>query len=319
MERNSPLVAVALACLLLLAGCAGGANDAGPTGYQAADGGDELDQERATGEPVEEQADVSAGDRKRVYTAELTVRVAEFDTSRANLTGMVESHGGYIGNSQISTTERDNETYRDGQFTYRVPTENYTEFVEAVTTEGVVLYETENVDDVTEKHADLTARLENLREERDRLRELYEQANDTEEVLLVEERLSDVQGEIERTEARLETLENRIAYATVTVELREERPDTEPDRDRWYDTGVVSAFLDSVDGALVALRALVVGIAYALPYLIAFGVPMAVLTVGFSRLFVGGLPSLRDGDDDAATDDEEPPAETVELPEDAEQ
>ena len=315
MRRNRPLVAIALACLLVFAGCAGAGNNTVAPDEQRADlGGGGGDFERATGTPAEGDDSASQGsDRLRVYTAELTVRVSAFDASRSNLSAAVDANGGYVGSSRVSATERGNETYRDGQFTYRVPAENYSAFLDAVRAEGTVVTESENVDDVTGQHADLEARLANLRAERDRLRELYEQANDTEDVLAVQERLSDVQGEIERTEARLEALENRIAYATVTVELREERPDDAPAGDHWYDTGVVAAFLDSVDGAIVALRALVVGIAYALPYLIAFGVPMAALGLLFRRFVVGnGAESgdspadpdaESDADDEATTDE----------------
>ncbi len=311
MRRNRTLAAVALACLLVLAGCTGAGNGDGAT--QAALDGGEPTYDQATGTPVEEDSASSASDRMRIYTANLAVRVDAFEPSRSNLSAAVEAHGGYVGNSQITTNEWDEETYRDGRFTYRVPAENYSAFLEAVRAEGTVVREEENVQDVTGQHADLEARLENLRAERDRLRELYDQANDTEDVLAVQRELSDVQGEIERTEARLETLENRVAYATVTVELREERPDDPAVDDRWYDTGVIAAFLESVDGAIVALRALVVGIAYALPYLIAFGVPLFGLGVVFKRFVVGERPSIR-GDDGASgegdqTSEAEPPSD----------
>lgn len=293
MQRNRALAAVGLACLLVLAGCAGAGNS-GDGATQAALDGDDPEYQQATGTPAGEES--SSEGRMRIYSAELSVRVSEFDASRSNLTSAVEAYGGYVSDSQIRATERDNETYRDGQFTYRVPAENYSAFLETVRAEGTVTRENENVQDVTGQHADLEARLENLRAERDRLRELYEQANDTEDVLAVQRELSDVQGEIERIEAQLETLENRVAYATVTVELREERPDVDYDPDRWYETGVIAAFLESVDGALVALRALVVGIAYALPYLIAFGVPLAALGLVFKRVVTGGgLASIRGG------------------------
>ncbi|NHX36115.1 MULTISPECIES: DUF4349 domain-containing protein [Halolamina] len=305
MQRNRALAAVALACLLVLAGCTGAGNG-GDGATQAALGGDEPDYEQATGTPVEEDSAASASDRMRIYTARLTVRVEAFDASRSNLSAAVDAQGGYVGSSQISTSERGDETYRDGRFTYRVPAENYSAFLDAARAEGTVVHEEENVQDVTGQHADLEARLANLRAERDRLRELYEQANDTEDVLAVQRELSDVQGEIESTEARLEALENRVAYATVTVELREERPDVDYDTDNWYDTGVVAAFLESVDGAIVALRALVVGIAYALPYLIAFGVPLFALGIVFKRFVVGGRPSIRGGD---AGDEDEPSSE----------
>jgi len=301
MRRNSPLVAVALACLLVLAGCAGAGNGGDSAEQAALDSGEPAEAmatQTASGDGDDSRSGSSDG-RMRIYTAELTVRVDEFDASRSNLTTAVESHGGYVGSSRVRTHERNNETYRDGEFTYRVPAENYSAFLETVRAEGYVAQEFEKDRDVTGRHADLEARLENLRAERDRLRDLYEEANETEDVLAVQRELSDVQGEIERTEARLETLENRVAYATVTVELREERPDYEPDRENWYDTGVIAAFLESVDGAIVALRALVVGIAYALPYVIAFGVPLVGAGLLFRRLVSGdGLPSFGGGDGD---------------------
>jgi len=74
---------------------------------------------------------------------------------------------------------------------------------------------------VTRRVADLEARLKSLNAERDRLRELYEQANTTEDVLAVQRELADVQREIETTEAQLRTLENQVAYSTVTVDFRE--------------------------------------------------------------------------------------------------
>ncbi|MFW5939532.1 MAG: DUF4349 domain-containing protein [Halolamina sp.] len=314
MRSKRPLVAIGLALLLVLAGCAGAGNGGDEGAYQASKGGDDGGEAMETAAEADD-ASAAESDRMRVYTAELTVSVDALDPSRSNLTSAAESHGGYVGNSEISTSEVDDESYRDGRFTYRVPAENYSAFLEAARAEGTVVHESENVDDVTGEHADLEARLENLRAERDRLRELYEEANDTEDVLAVQRELSDVQGEIESTEARLETLENRVAYATVTVELREERPDDPIDEEHWYDTGVIAAFLESVDGAIVALRALVVGIAYALPYLIAFGVPLLGVGWLFTRYVVGGgRPSIRGGAGGAPeppTDDgsdDEPPS-----------
>lgn len=297
MQRSRPLLTVALACLLVLAGCSGGGGGADMGATQASlgggDGGAE-DMEQATGTPSGDTS-ASSGDRMRIRTAQFRIRVDEFEASRSNLSATARAQGGYVSNVQVNSHERGNETFTDGRIVYRVPAENYSAFTAAVRAEGAVLSENENVDDVTRQHADLEARLESLKAERDRLRELYDQANDTEDVLAVQKELADVQREIETTEARLRTLENQVAYSTVTVEFREERPDYEPDREKWYDTGVVAAFLESVDGAIVTLRALVVGIAYALPYLVVFGLPAYGLYLLVGRVgrgvkvpFVGG-------------------------------
>ncbi|MEF8800623.1 MAG: DUF4349 domain-containing protein [Halolamina sp.] len=322
MRANRPVMAIALACLLLLAGCSGsgGQDMAATEAMGGGDGGDVAESRaEATGTPADRSGGAAAQDstRKRIRTAELRVTVSEFEASRSNLSTAVASYGGYVSSSEIRTEERRNETYSDGTIVYRVPAENYSVFMEAVKAQGTVQAETEDVNDVTQRHADLEARLESLRAERDRLRELYEQANDTEDVLAVQRELADVQREIETTEARLRTLENKVAYSTITLHLHEERPEyTPPEQEKWYDTGVITAFLESVDGVVVTLRAIVVGLAYVLPYVVVLGLPAFGTVALVQRLRSGGggpsLPftgtgggSAEDGDGDDQPESEE--------------
>lgn len=311
MGAKRPVMAVALALLLLLAGCSGsGGEDMAATQAAGGDGGVDAEPE-ATGTPADraEESVAQQSNRKRIRTAELRVTVSEFEESRSNLSTAVAQYGGYVSRSEIRTEERQNETYTDATIVYRVPAENYSQFMETVRAQGTVHAESENVQDVTQRHADLEARLESLRAERDRLRELYEQANDTEDVLAVQRELADVQREIETTEARLNTLENQVAYSTVTVTLREERPEyTPPEQEKWYDTGVVTAFLESVDGVVVTLRAIVVGLAYVLPYVVVFGLPVFGTAALVRRLRKGrgggaGLSVIRNGDDSSEDGD----------------
>ena len=162
----------------------------------------------------------------------------------------------------------------------RVPSENFDALVADARALGRVESAETNSRDVSDQLVDIEARLESLRAERDQLRTLYRQANTTDDVLAVQRELSDVQREIERLEAHQRSLEDRVAYSTLTLRLEEPRP--RPDQvapDRWYDTPVVAAFLESISGVVVVARALVVGFAYAVPYLVVFGVPAA---------FVGG-------------------------------
>jgi hypothetical protein len=206
----------------------------------------------------------------------VALRVDDFEAARANLTATVETRGGYVSDSVQRAHDVDGATWLTGRVVLRVPAENFSATMDAVEGEGAVLESRTSTRDVTEQVVDLEARLRNLRAERERLRTLYDRANTTEDVLAVERRLSEVQTEIERTEARLENLERRVAYSTITVELSEPRPDR-PAPDQWYDTPVVAAFLDSVHGVGVALRALVVAGAYAAPYLIVFLSPFVAL------------------------------------------
>ena len=298
MVSKRTLSVVGLVALVVLAGCGGAGNAAGgggDAGYEQATGGDAA-QAEATGAPTQEadvQADAGGSggadggddgsdatdDRAIIRTGTVAVEVTDFESARSNLTTTVQGYGGYVSDSREDRREIDNETWTRGEVVVRVPSENFDAAVDDARALGAVQSVETNSRDVTDQLVDIEARLENLRAERDRLRTLYDRANTTEDVLAVQRELSDVQQEIERLEARQQSLEDQVAYSTLTVRLAEPRPT--PDRvapDRWYDTPVVSAFLQSIDGVVVVARALVVGFAYALPYLVAFGVPLALVS-----------------------------------------
>jgi cell division septum initiation protein DivIVA len=294
MNRQTA-VAVVLGVLVVLAGCsgAGGGGDAGlgaqserveeaeprVSGAGGGDGGggggDAPGEAESGGGDGAVGGDSLAAERSIIRTGEVRLRVETVEAAQSNLTALAEARDGYVSDSTRRVHDRGDGEWTTGRIVLRVPQANFSSTMTAVEREGEVVESRIESRDVTEQVVDLEARLANLRAERDRLRTLYANASDTEDVLAVERRLSEVQTEIERIEARLTSLERRVAYSTVTVELTEPRPEG-PAPDRWYDTPVVAAFLESVSGVGVALRALVVGIAFVLPYLLVFLVPPLV-------------------------------------------
>ncbi|MEF8779935.1 MAG: DUF4349 domain-containing protein [Haloferacaceae archaeon] len=297
MRFRRALAATVVAALLLLAGCAGGAPGSGDSfaveeehaavaGDDAADGGDDagVEGEETSARNAEDEsataAQVAPG-RQLIFTGRVELEVESYEAADGEVRAIVERRGGFVSDSAQRVHERHNETWTTGELVVRVPSDSFEESVEEISGVGEVQSVTTDSEDVTDQLVDVEARLENLRAERDRYRELYEEANETEDVLAVQERLSETQEEIERLEARQRSLEERVAYATITVSLAE--PEPEPDRpepEAWYDTPVTAAFFDSVSGVGTVLRATVVAMAYAAPYALAFGTPFLLLLGG---------------------------------------
>ncbi|MFC7096653.1 DUF4349 domain-containing protein [Halobaculum marinum] len=296
--RRGPLVAVCCALLLVLAGCSGAGGNAaggGDGGSVSVDTGAEAAEATAAPDSVgsgESTGDDGAGgiaaqieNRQIIYEATVSLRVDDYDAATANLTELARERGGYVGSTRSEVRGEENRTWKEGVVVLRIPSGNYSGAYDAVLASGEVRSEEQSTDDVTTQVVDLQARLESLRAERDRLRELYDRANDTEDVLAVQRELSDVQTEIERTEARLQSLQRQVAYSTITVRLSEPRPDYEPpERTQWYETPLTEAFLESVDGVIVMGRGLVVLTAYALPYLFVLSIPAVGAVFGFRWL-----------------------------------
>lgn len=289
--RSRTLAVLGVVALLVLAGCGGsgggseapavsggdgGAADAGSGGGDAGDGASR--QASASSSAASTSAAAATTERIRIRSGQLSLTVEDYDRARTDLASLARERGGYVSDSSVQTRARGNATWQTGTLVLRVPSEDFSSTFERAKRQGTVESASTSTKDVTDKLLDLDARLRNLRAQRDRLRTLYEAANETEDVLRISEKLSEVQGEIERLEAEKRSLQQRVTYSTITVELREEPPEREPTPapTQWYEVGVLDAFLDSVSGAVTALRALVVLAAYVLPYALLFGSPFVV-------------------------------------------
>lgn len=283
MRQRRTWLVVGLGFLVVLAGCSGGANVGGggadATVRESGSADVALETAQAgdgAGDAAEYETNAATG-RLQVVTGTARLEVRDFESASENLTGLVERNGGYVSDTSERVHRAGNTTWKSGRLVLRVPSENFTAVFEAVKAEGQLVAADKRSEDVTGQVVDLRARLESLRAERDQLRELYDRANDTEAVLEVQQRLADVQTEIERTEARLAALENRVNYSTITVELTEDRPDAPVDVEQWYDISPLQAFMESVHGVVVTVRAMVVLASYAAPYLLVFAFPLAFL------------------------------------------
>ena len=260
----------------------GGGDGGGGGGGDGGNGGGEA--AMAVAPDVSQERSSIQLQRQLILTGEIRLRVEEFEAAQSNLTDLAASYGGFVSDSTREVEERGNETWTRGTVVVRVPRENFTALFEGAQRVGTVQRATRRSEDVTDRLVDLEARLENLRAERDRLRTLYERANTTEDILEVQERLSEVQGEIERLEARLRSLRNQVAFSTITVHVQEPRPDASVAQQlAWWETLLVQAFLQSVDGVATALRAIGVGMAFALPYVLVFGGPVAAMGLLYRR------------------------------------
>jgi hypothetical protein len=300
--------------LVVLAGCQG-AGDGGAATTTLPDAGGEPT-ESASGSPGDsgESGGADGGDapavprvqsRELVRTGTVDLRVAAFGTARERLRALARDTGGFVSDTtQRTHSDRvsENTTVRwtSGEFVLRVPAENFSTAFRRAKALGEVRTATSETRDVTDRLVDLEARLANLRAQRDRLRDLYRRANETEAILDVGDRLSSVQADIEVLAAEREALRRQVALSTLTVEVSERPPDDrgQSDADRpFHEVGLVAAFLDSVDGARVALRSVAVLGAYLLPYVAVFVVPVAAVGYAWRR--------RRGGDDRSDTGDGE--------------
>ena len=155
---------------------------------------------------------------KIIYTANLSLESKDYDAARAALDAAAAEAGGYMeSSSEYSGTEDS----RSVSLTFRVPQKNYASFLAAVAEAGNVTYKNQQADDVTAQYMDVEARLENLKNQRTRLQQLQQQADNLSDLLEIESSLTDVQSQIESWQSQMDWYSNQVEQCTVYVSLSE--------------------------------------------------------------------------------------------------
>lgn len=183
-------------------------------------------------------------------TADLWVEVPKKSFSRAwdavyviakDLGGQVLSanRGDVVG--PVPLQEKDDQVAR-GDITFRVPAERLETALKRLRGVGMVRSESTSSEDVTQQYVDLQSRLRHLRAEETVLLQLFSKAKTIGDTLAVQNRLSDVQGQIEQITGQIKYLDARTDYSMVSVHLGEPgaipSDDTGPSFSKAWETAV---------------------------------------------------------------------------------
>lgn len=228
----------------------------------------------------------SENGRKLIRTIYLSLQTTDFDSVLSDLSAKTTELGGYIENSSVSGNSYYYQSTRYASYTIRIPSEQLDQFVTVVSDLGNVTQKNESVEDVTLQYVDVESRKKALETEQERLLELLAQAENMEDLLAIESKLSDVRYELENYGSQLRMLDNQIDYSTVNVDVDEV--------ERVSDTGEKSFFgeiKDRFGNSLYTvgrdLREFVIVVLGSLPILIVWAVVIVVIVLAVRKIFRG--------------------------------
>ena len=154
---------------------------------------------------------------KIIYTAEMNLETTDFESAVKTLAALTEELGGYYGSSSLSNGG----TYRSGNYTIRIPAENYRTFLDRAGSACHLLSLYEYTDDVTAEYFDTSGRLDTEKAKLARLQELLGQAKDMEDIITLESAIAQAEENIDRLSGEIRYYDAQVDYSTVTVYLRE--------------------------------------------------------------------------------------------------
>lgn len=259
-----PVLLVGIAMLALATAGCGGAFSGGGTAARDAAAPPAAQKNVA---PQQEKAPQNAQsvqqERQLVRTANVDLRADDVLKAIGEVKERARAVGGFAG--------QESSTKRSGSVTVRVPSSALDRLVGDLGSIGEVAGSEIRSEDVTEQLVDVESRVATQKASVERLRALIERAGTTSEIAEIESELTKRLLELESLQRRNASLQDDVAMATLTVEVRT-TPIAPPEEEQ-------VGFLGAVQGgwnALVAVtRIVLIGLGAMLPFLVALGLPAA--------------------------------------------
>jgi hypothetical protein len=176
----------------------------------------------AAGAPVPQSETAVAKQHRLAKTGHIEIIVPGVEASIVRVRAMTRDNNGEL-TALDDANPRTAGAVHGAQMTIEVPAARLDGTLDALATLGTVQNRAINAEDVDASIVDEEARLRNLRREETDLRTLMDKGGKVEEILAVQEQLSDVRGQIEQLDAQHQHDVHRVATSTITVELTEER------------------------------------------------------------------------------------------------
>ncbi len=284
--RKFASVLLVLLMLLSLSAC-GSAAKSEAMDNAAADMYYEAPEEQAPelGRTESGSAAALPADRKLIRTVRMDAETEDLTALLDSLTARIAELGGYVEAKNLHNgSAYSGYRRRNLSMTVRIPAARVDEFVAQVGENANVVSSTETVDDVTLQYVDTESHVTALETEQARLIELLEQAKTLEDVLKIEDRLTDVRYELERYASYLRTLENQVSYATVNLsitEVKEYTPVVEEEPNMWQ--RIATGFGRSLKDIGKGLKEFFIWVIVNSPYLLIWGVVIAVAVLILRR------------------------------------
>lgn len=156
---------------------------------------------------------------KIIVTGQTSLETYDLDKCLTEISDLVNEYNGIIKSRNEGKYEYEN--YRYANLTIYIPADKFDEFNNRLKDKGNVISTSYNSENITQQYNDTESRLLSLKAQEERVRELYSSAETIEDLLKIEERLSEITSEITSLQNNKNNYDLLISYSTLTVSLKE--------------------------------------------------------------------------------------------------
>ena len=300
MKKRKLTVIAVLATALCLSGCGASSSGSVPasgsykeettsgsySNYASEEAVAETDAENAdyaaeagkAGEPGDAGTSESAlrqqDGQKIVYTGRMQMQTLEYEKSAAAIRAKIKAAGGF----SESESESDNnyDWYRNSgsgsrrylSITARIPSEKIEEFMDSLGGDGKVMSRSVSAENISQVYANKETYKKALEKEQERLLAMMDKAETIDEMILVEQRLSEVERQLNAYKTDLSAMDKDVQFSTIYIELEEVKRYTEEVVQTPFGEEIKYAFEDAIESFTDFCKGVILFVVRYFPFLI---------------------------------------------------
>lgn len=224
-----------------------------------------------------------ASERLVIKNAALSIVVENPEQRMNQIAAMAEGMGGFVVSSNLYKTPlADGTEVPVAYITVRVPERLFQDALEQIRTgASKVSNDTRSGQDVTASYTDMQSRLRNLEDAAAMLRQIMEEARDTEDILNAFNQLNYFTEQIEVLKGQIQYTEESAAMSAISVDITADKAAQPIQVGPWSIDGVAKEAIEDLVRALQAIAEVLVRFAlYTLPILLIIGIPAWLVFLG---------------------------------------
>ena len=226
---------------------------------------------------------------KIIYSANVQVETTDFDGSLTKLDQLIADYGGWVESSSVNGSNyadqsRGRVSRRSASYTLRIPSDRFQELMSSLSDLGNVPYTHVYTENVTAQYYDVQARLNAYSAQEQRLLEMMEKAETVEDIVILEDRLTEVRYQIEALQSTLNNWDRQVSYSSVYLDLTEvQEYSPEPQVQPSYGQRLLSALKDGMHDFADFFKALLLVLTEALPALLLIAAIVVIVVLALRK------------------------------------
>lgn len=232
----------------------------------------------------EAKAETVQSNEKIIYTYNYSVETKQFDTFMDAVQKRINEYGGYLESSETNGNAEMN-IRRYANMVIRIPADKMHEFLNMVKENSNVTYSSSSTDDVTLSYVDMQSHIKALKTEQETLMGILEKATKLEDIITIQNQLTNIRYELESYESQLRVYDNRINYSTLYLDINEVERETNVATELTYSEEIRQGLSDTMYDIGRGFRDFSIWFIVNLPILLIWAVILVVIILIIRKIF----------------------------------